>query len=232
MNTLNSFLLSYLKYGDHDAILHCFTEEYGFHSFYAKGIYAAKNKKKPYLFPLNKLNITISKAVAENSMSQISKIELPSDYFDFTEVTMNSILFFCADFLHQVLRNEGKNTNLFAEIENLRQEINDQNYDAYLVFIFKFLSISGVAPLTGEELFLNPESGLFEDRISHSFFDEPMSLIWKRLLNNEDGEDGYEVKLKRLERSAFLDSLMIYCHYHITDFYTPNSLAVVRQIFE
>lgn len=229
MQTQNCFLLSYLKYGDNDAVLHCFTVENGFQSFFAKGIYSAKNKMKPYLFPLNLLNITVFKAVAENRISRISKIELAPDHYDFQEVAMNSILFFTADFLHQVLREEGKNIMLFKEIETVRKEISAQNYDAYLVFIFKYLSISGVAPLYGDQKFLNPESGIFEDHISHPFFDEAISSLWKRFLNSTDA---YEMRLKRDERSSFLDALMIYCRIHITGFYTPNSLAVVRQIFE
>lgn len=229
MQTQNCFLLSYLKYGDNDAVLHCFSLENGFQSFFAKGIYTAKNKMKPYLFPLNLLTITVSKIVADNKIARISKIELAPNHYDFDEVTMNAILFFTADFLHQVLREEGKNQVLFNEIEILRREISIQNYDAYLSFIFKFLSISGVAPLYDDQEFLNPESGLFEAQISHSFFNESMSKLWKLFLNTENG---YEIKLKRDDRSSFLDSLMIYCRIHITGFYTPNSLAVVRQIFE
>ncbi|QOW11800.1 DNA repair protein RecO [Kaistella flava (ex Peng et al. 2021)] len=229
MQTQNCFLLSYLKYGDNDAVLHCFSLENGFQSFFAKGIYSARNKMKPYLFPLNLLNITVSKVVAENRIPRISKIELAPDHYDFDEVTMNSILFFTADFLHQVLREEGKNLVLFNQIETVRKEISIQNYDAYLVFIFKFLSISGVAPLYGDQKFLNPESGVFEDAISHPFFDESISALWKRFSNTTNG---YEIRLKRDDRSSFLDSLMIYCRIHINGFYTPNSLAVVRQIFE
>lgn len=229
MQTQNCFLLSYLKYGDNDAILHCFSLDNGFQSFFGKGIYSAKNKMKPYLFPLNLLTITVSKIVIENKISRISKIELPLEHYDFDRVAMNSILFFTADFLHQVLREEGKNLVLFSEIEAVRKEISAQNYDAYLVFIFKFLSISGLAPLDGVQKFLNPESGVFEDELSHPFFDESISMLWKRFSNSSSG---YEIKLKRGERSSFLDSLMIYCRIHINGFYTPNSLAIVRQIFE
>ncbi len=229
MQTQSCFLLSYLKYGDNDAVLHCFSAESGFISFFAKGIYAAKNKKKPYLSPLNLLNITTSKGSSEHRITRISKIELPSDYFDFDEVVMNSLLFFSADFLHQVLRGESRNEVIFNEIQMLRTEIHVRNYDAYLVFIFKFLAISGVAPLSEDKKYLNPESGLFEDDISHASFSEAISDLWKRFLNTADG---YEITLKRDDRSLFLDSLMIYCQFHITGFYTPNSLAVVRQIFE
>ena len=229
MQTQSCFLLSYVKYGDNDAVLHCFSAENGFISFFAKGIYAPKNKKKPYLSPLNLLNITTSKGGSEHNISRISKIELPPDYFDFEEVVMNTLLFFSADFLHQVLRGESRNDVLFNEIQTLRTEIHIRNYDAYLVFIFKFLAISGFAPFSEDKKYLNPESGLFEDHISHSLFNESMSELWKRFL---DTADGYEIRLKRDDRSLFLDSLMIYCQIHITGFYTPNSLAVVRQIFE
>ena len=229
MHTQSCFLLSYLKYGDNDAILHCFSLENGFQSFFAKGIYAARNKKKPYLFPLNLLSITISKVVPENKIARISKIELAPDYFDVEEVAMNAVLFFIADFLHQVLREEGKNQTIFNEIEIIRKELSVQNYDAYLVFIFKFLAISGVTPLYEDKKFLNPESGLFENEISHSFFNEDISFLWKQFLTTADG---YQIRLKRNDRSSFLDSLMIYCQFHLTGFYTPNSLAVVRQIFE
>ena len=109
MITINCFILSYVKYGDHDAVLHCFCEECGFQSFFAKGIYSSKNKKKPYLFPLNLLNITLSKTSNHQSISNVSKIELAPGFYDFNEVKINSILFFAADFLHQILRNEAQN---------------------------------------------------------------------------------------------------------------------------
>ena len=229
MQTQTCFLLSYLKYGDNDAILHCFCSENGFQSFFAKGIYAIKNKKKPYLFPLNLLNITITKVVSDQKIARISKIELAPDHYTFDDVAMNTILFFTADFLHQVLREEGKNPVLFEQILKVRKEISMQNYDAYLVFILQFLTISGIAPFSEDKKFLNPESGLFEEVMANPIFDEKVSALWKIFLRHENA---YELRLKRDERSVFLDSLMIYCHIHITGFYTPNSLAVVRQVFE
>lgn len=229
MQTQTCFLLSYLKYGDHDAILHCFSEEVGFTTFFVRGIYAPKNKKKPYLFPLNKLLITTSKGNNENSISRVSKIELASAHFDYNSVAVNSILFFTADFLNQVLRNEGASELLFEEIGILREQINQDNYDAYLSFIFRFLVISGISPLPLDQQYLNPESGTFEEYISHQIFNENISSVWKSFLQTSEI---YGLKLKREERSDFLDSLMIYCQIHINGFYTPKSLAIVREIFD
>lgn len=229
MDTQSCFLLSYLKYGDNDAILHCFTKENGFHSFFAKGIYTAKNKKKPYLYPLSLLNITTSKALSSSGISRISKMEMDSDSFDFSEISMTTILFFIADFLHQVLREESANFAIFDEINNLKREISLGNSGAYLSFIFKFLKISGLAPLNGEGVYLNPESGVFDHEIAHRIFNKEISELWKIMVSTNST---YSLDMKRNQRNAFLDSLMIYCQFHLNSFYTPNSLAVVRQVFE
>jgi DNA repair protein RecO (recombination protein O) len=229
MKIQKCFLLSYVKFGDNDAVLHCFSEENGFQSFFAKGIYSAKNKKKPYLFPLNFLNITVSKPVENNTISRISKIELGNEYYDFEEISRTSILFFLADFLHQVLREEGFNRTIFDEINSVRKEISSGNSNASLGFLIRFLQISGLAPLPNSAGFLNPESGLFEPVISHAFFDENISQIWSIFLSSENV---YAIRLKRNQRNEFLDSLMFYFQVHITGFYTPQSLAIVRQIFE
>ncbi|MBU4538437.1 MAG: DNA repair protein RecO [Weeksellaceae bacterium] len=229
MHNQTCFLLSYVKYGDNDAVLHCFSAEAGYHSFFAKGIYSAKNKKKPYLFPLNLLNITVAKSNNQRAISTVLKLELAPGFYDFDDVRINSILFFTADFLHQILREEHQNARAFKEIEVFRKEIASKNYDCYISLIFQFLIISGVAPLFKEEKYLNPESGTFTDEIAHPFFTEEISSIWKIYLTTENI---YEIQLKRKVRNSFLDSLMIYYHLHFSGFYTPNSLAVLRQIYE
>ena len=229
MFTQTCYLLSYVKYGDNGAVLHCFSADTGYQSFFARGIYSSKNKKKPYLLPLNLLNITVAKPNAQKGISTASKIELSAGIHDFNDVKINSVLFFTADFLHQILREEHQNEWAFREINDFRDEISLNNHDSHLSLIFKFLKISGIAPLLGDSKYLDPESGTFKEEISHPIFTEEISKLWKSFLNEPNT---YSLKLRRAERNAFLDSLMIYYHLHFTGFYTPNSLAVLRQIYE
>ena len=226
MQNQTCFLLSYIKYGDHDAFLHCFSAETGYQSFFVKGIYSAKNKKKPYLFPLNLLNISLRKT---GRTSTVSKLELAADSPGFTEIKINSILFFVADFLQQILREEGQNSAAFREISRFQEEVNKNNLDAYIALIFNFLMITGVAPLFSEENFLDPESGTFSDKIAHPLFTKDISLLWTNYLKVDNP---YSIRLKRAERNEFLDSMMVYYHLHFSGFYTPTSLDVLRQIFE
>ncbi|AYO57220.1 hypothetical protein CO230_03195 [Chryseobacterium sp. 6424] len=44
------YLLSYIRYGDHDAVLHCFSKDAGYQSFFAKGSIHLKTRKKPTFF--------------------------------------------------------------------------------------------------------------------------------------------------------------------------------------
>lgn len=228
MQNLSCFLLSYIKYGENDAFLHCFSAEEGYQSLFAKGIYSSKNKKKPYLSPLNLLDVSVIKRGNSKPVSTISRLELASDFYDFNDVRTNSLLFFAAEFLQQILREEDRNINAFQAIHDFREEIKENNFDAYISLLFRFLEISGIAPLHAESSFLDPETGNFNAVISHALFDEKVSDIWKFYLK----ERRFENQLKRTERNAVVDSLMIYYHYHFTGFYTPNSLAVLRQIFE
>jgi DNA repair protein RecO (recombination protein O) len=222
------FLLSYLKYGDNDAFLHCFSAEEGYQSFFVKGIYSAKNKKKPYLFPLNLLRVSVFKRGNNNSISTVSKLELAEEFYDFNDVRTNSILFFIAEFLNQILKEEDQNMHSFHAIEKFREEIKLNNYDSYIILLFRFLEISGIAPLQNSKKYLDPESGTFTDIISHAIFNEEISAIWKGFLSNNTSE----IHLKRGQRNTLVDSLIIYYHQHFSGFYTPNSLAVLRQIFE
>ena len=224
----SGFLLSYIKYGENDAVLHCFTEEDGFQTYFLKGIYSKKNKKKAFLLPLNKLNFSVS-AGKSSGIQTVSRFEIVEVNDVYTDIKANTVIFFIADFLNQILRNENKNQIIFHTIDEFILELSRQNYRSHLILLIKILKIQGVAPLLGEGNYLDPETGTFSDVGTHHFFDSENSLLWKLILS---AEDPYEIKIPQVLRKKFLDSLLIYYHYHITDFKTPNSLEIIQQIFE
>ncbi|MCA6068616.1 DNA repair protein RecO [Chryseobacterium sp. RG1] len=228
MNAQSGFLLSYLKYGENDAIIHAFTENDGFQSYFLKGIYTKKNKKKAFLLPLNKLNFAVNMARG-NGIPTISKLELDHFYDLYSDINANTVVFFISDFLNQILRIENKNTVLFIGIDEFLQELDRKNYQSHLILLIKILKILGVAPLINEGQYLNPETGVFALEMAHHFFDEHNSLIWKNILSSESP---YEIKIPSKFRRNFLDSILIYYHYHFADFKTPGSLEIIQQIFE
>ena len=228
MISQNGFLLSFIKYGENDAILHCFTEDEGFQTYFLKGIYTKKNKKKAFLLPLNNLNITVG-SNKNTAIKTISKFEIAQLSDIYTDIKANAVIFFVADFLNHILRNEDKNISVFREMEVLIKQLESKNYSSHFVFLLIILRIQGVAPLLGEGNFLDPETGIFSHIETHHFFNDQTSLIWKTILTETNP---YEIKIAQSQRKNFLDSVLIYYHYHVTDFRTPDSLEVLQQIFE
>ena len=229
MATQTGFLLSYIKFGDNDAVLHCFTRENGFQSFFAKAIYASKNKNKAYLLPMNELCFTLNPKHKSGALENITKIDLVENPEFYTDIKANSIVFFAADFLNQTLRHENKQEKIYDEILKFLDELEKKNYRSHLIFLIKILKIQGLLPLLSEEKFLDPESGNFENVQHHSMFDEEISLVWKTLISHENP---YEIPMKSSVRKNLLDSILVYYHYHYSDFRIPNSLEIVQQIFE
>jgi DNA repair protein RecO (recombination protein O) len=224
--TQEVFLLSYTKYGDHDAVLHCFCRENGFESFFAKGIYAPRNKKKAFLFPLNELLLYTSDK--KKNIQNVLKIEQKNTESFSSDVRKSSILFFISDLLNQVLRNENQNVGIYSEISVFLSQLQIDNFQSHLIFIFRLLKQQGLQPLFSDKTYLNPETGNFEDVEVHHFFNKTISNIWKDLITTQDP---YSIKLSRMEKQNFLDSVLIYFHYHFTDFREPRSLEIIKEIF-
>lgn len=228
MNSQNGFLLSYIKYGENDAVLHCFTENDGFQSYFLKGIYSKRNKKKALLLPLSKLNFSIS-PLKGNGIQSVSKFELIKNKDIYTDIKANTVVFFISDFLNQNLKHENKNPSIFSCIDEFIDQLDQQNYQCHLIFLVKILKIQGVAPLMNEGNYLDPETGTFSKGLTHQLFTQEISMIWKNIISSPEP---YQIKIHSSFRKGFLDSLLVYCHYHITDFKTPASLEVIQQIFE
>jgi len=224
--TQEVFLLSYTKYGDHDAVLHCFCKENGFESFFAKGIYAPKNKKKAFLFPLNELLLYTSDK--KKNIQNVLKIEQKNTDLFTSDIRKNSILFFISDLLNQVLRNENRNADIYSEISIFLSQLQMDNFQSHLIFIFRLLKQQGLQPLFSDKTYLNPESGNFEEIEMHHFFDKDISAIWKELIISQNP---YDIKLSRFGKQNFLDSILVYFHYHFTDFREPRSLEIIKEIF-
>lgn len=227
MKSVKGFLLSNVRYGDQDAILHCFTEN-GFESFFLKNIYSRTSKKKPYLLPLNELNFILNTSGKKFSIQNISSIELVKS-IDTTDLRTNTIIFFLSDFLNSVLKKENNVVDVYCEILVLKEELEKRNFRSHLIFMIRLLKIFGLVPLTVKGNFLDPESGSFTDQPLHHYFDENISSVWRKIIETEAA---YSVEIPSSDRKKLLDSIIIYYRLHFENFHVPKSLEVVQQIFE
>ena len=228
MSCQTGFVLSYIKYGERDAIVHCFTKETGFQTYFLKGIFAPKSKKKAYLLPLNELTFTLSDKPSKTEIQLATTFDANSNFDFYTDVKANTMVFFLAEFLKKTLRNENQNLTVYNEIKQLCLELDRKNYRAHFIFLVRMIQAFGIAPLISTNTYLNQEKGLFEDTISHHLFDEHISKLWKEI---DSSALPYSLQIDPSVRKQFFDSIMLYCQFHFADFRTPDSLEIVQQIF-
>lgn len=222
----SGYLLSYVRYGDHDAILHCFTKNNGYQSFFVKGIYSPKSKKKAYLAPLNELTFIVNDT-QRKGIANINKIEQVKSVEN-ADVRISAIVFFIAEFLHQSLKTETKQEQIYDEIACFLEHLNEQYFQCHYGLLLNFLKIQGLAPLLGEGHFLDPETGCFGHQQGHQYFNQEISECWKILLIEENP---YCLRLKNELKSDFLDSILVYYMHHFPDFRFPKSLEVLKEVF-
>lgn len=228
MNSETGFLISYIKYGENDAILNAYTTETGYQTFFYKNMFSKNSKKRAFLMPFSKLSFHLSPQRKGNILTT-NRLDLVEQGDFYLDAKKNCILFFVADILNQILRNEQQNIEIYNEIDIFLSHLAEENFQSHLVFLIKMLKIQGVAPLLSINSFLNPELGVFESSQSHHLYNESVSTIWKTILNSNEP---YSIQLSNSARRSLLDGILVYFHYHISDFRNPVSLEIVQQVLE
>lgn len=228
MNSETGFLISYIKYGENDAILNAYTTETGYQTFFYKNMFSKNSKKRAFLMPFSKLSFQLNPQRKGNILTT-NRLDLVEQGDFYLDAKKNCILFFVADILNQILRNEQQNIDIYNEINVFLSHLAEENFQSHLVFLIKMLKIQGVAPLLSIQSFLNPELGVFESSPSHHLYNESVSTIWKTILNSNEP---YSIQLSNSARRSLLDGILVYFHYHISDFRNPVSLEIVQQVLE
>lgn len=228
MHIEKGYLLSYLKYSDKDAILHLFTLSEGYQSYYLRGAYTPKSKKKAYLIPLNELQLTVFPSKSKSTLKQLSTLEAIESRDWSEKIKASSVVFFVSDFLNQILREESQNPSMYYEIEKFISELSHDNFQSHLIFLARILEIQGFYPLVNDFPYLDPESGAFVQRQTHHLFHKDISDLYRQILLNDSP---YEVKITSSVRKAFLETLMVYYQYHLANFKVPRSLEIVQELF-
>lgn len=221
------FLLSYVKFGESDAVAHFFTRERGYKSYFVRGLYSKQNKKKPFMLPLAHLELSTSEK-PRGSMEVVHSLHLLGSTDAHQDVKSGTVLFFVADILNQILRNETSGAALWPLLLEFLTEIARGNYSAHLVLLVQLCEALGVEPLLSDAPFLNPEKGIFQAEPAHAAFGRNTSDHFRILL---DHPEPFSIHLRQQERKELLTALMIYYEHHVPEFKTPASLMVLKELF-
>ena len=231
-----AIVISKIKYGDHDLIVKCYTEELGVVSYMLKGILKSKRGNKTAYFQLLSL-LQIETIHKENrSLQNIKEVRLNRIYLSLhTDVLKSAIVMFLAEILTNTLIEEEKNKALFNYIETtfLWLDEHDNFSNFHLLFLLNLTRFLGFYPDTTQiDLnYFNLAEGKFETSETHNYTISGQNLILLKRLLGINFDELHTIKLNSKQRQSFLKTMLLYFDLHLSGFKEPRSLQLFNQVF-
>lgn len=236
METCKAVILRTIPYSDTQKIIQVYSLEKGYFSLISpSSLFKRKNS------PLHPMQITEIEYF-ENETGGLYKLRsgwpvanLPNLYFDIFKM---NILLLWGEILNLVLKNEGKNENLFQFISQSLEYLNSTRKDIAnfnLFFLYRLASLLGYKINTDtwqEGHVFNIHDGNFCAPGSSIF---PVSgpntaRIIYRLCTCEVDELR-DIPLNREARNILLDIILLFFSIHLNINFNIKSIQVIREVF-
>lgn len=233
---IRGILLKSIQYSETQKIIHVYSREKGYMSFITPSlIFKRKNK------PIHLMQV-VEIEYFENEKGSLQKLQTTTPvintvnlYFDVYK--MNIILLW-GEILNLILRNEGKNENLFDFIEKSLEYLNITQKDIgnfNLFFLYRLVSLIGFkinTPTWKENYVFNVEDGSFYSFSAHSpYISGPNTAKIIYQLCTCPLEDLKNIPLNRQSRNILLDVILLFFSIHLNINFNIKSIQVIREIF-
>jgi DNA repair protein RecO (recombination protein O) len=228
MTPVSAFVLSYIKFQDHHAILKVYSLEHGFDTYFMSNIYNKKNKLKPLLAPLNQVKI-MAQDQQKGNLKTVKSMALNQNYSIASNLYNNSILLFMADMLGQILSKEGGNSTIYKHLQAFVLSLAHQNTQAHVHLLIKLTQALGIAPLLSAGWHLNVETALYDAVPSSALhLSQELSALWKQIVANDWPFD----TLPNFKNAEAMKSIFAYYQYHYPNFREPEAYQIIKEMFE
>lgn len=230
-----AIVISSLRYQEKSLIVKCFTESDGLKSYFIRDAFSSRKsaQKIAYFQPLNILEI---EAIHKNkgSLEYFKEIKLAQPYYTITaDIAKTTIAIFISEMLHHSIREEETNGKLYHFLETalLWLDSHDEVANFHLILLLevtKFLGFYPEKPLNDNAYFEMTE-GVFIPQETLSCLTAQETQLLKRLMVLKFDNSGKTFHVT--ERQALLKILLDYYAFHLDGFRRPNSLEVLKEVF-
>ena len=231
-----AIVLSSLKYGDTSLIIRCYTQDFGLKSFIAKGVFSKKKRNTSLYFPLAEIDLSFQPKSNEQQLVFLKSAQT-SYYYESLHFhpIKSAIVFFLAEILNLVLKEEADNPELYFYIENSLKEFDqkkDDFADFHLIFLLQLSYFLGFYPnLEIDGNLFDLENGFFTNSNSSiNMLKADETVLFKKLLELHFSEDSKNT-FNQSQRSLLLEILVKYYQIHTNNFKKPKSLQVLHELF-
>lgn len=231
-----AIVLSSLKYGDTSLIIRCYTQDFGLKSFIAKGVFSKKKRNTSLYFPLAEIDLSFQPKSNEQQLVFLKSVQT-SHYYESLHFhpIKSAIVFFLAEILNLVLKEEADNPELYFYIEHSLKEFDqkkDDFADFHLIFLIQLSHFLGFYPnLETDGNLFDLENGFFTNSNSSiNMLKAGETVLFKKLLELHFSEDSQNT-FNQSQRSLLLEILVKYYQIHTNNFKKPKSLQVLHELF-
>ncbi len=226
--TTEAVVLHLQKYNDKTCILHTYTRNGGRMQYIVH--ISRKGSMSASLQPLSIVEIeafTNNKASQMQHIKSVRLIYVPGQN-DFNRLSVN---LFIAEVLYKILRHPLADSQLFDFIvETIQKNDGRQSVaNSHLQFLIHLTTYLGITPsMDTDDDWLDMRTGVtqLQRPIHRDFFTkDEMGKIDALSCSTE-------IVLSRAERQVLLEKLCRYYELHITDFRTPKSLDILKELFD
>ncbi len=238
ISTTRAIVLTHLRYGDSNLIVHLYTEYMGRQTVFVKGAFGKKSPARAVLFqPLHLIETDLHHRT-NRQMQRISNVQMlfPFQSIPFDPVK-NCIALFIAEILYKTLKEEETNPDLFDFLIHTIQTLDlNKNGTAnfHLMFLIHFSRYLGFYPNTdqsSENLWFDSQKGIFAALPTIS---SPL-MEYNQLLRQLLGlsfEHLDHLQINHHQRNCLTEFLLNYYSMHLDSFGKIKSFPVLRNVFQ
>ena len=239
LETTRGIVLHYNRYGDDSAIVDIFTESRGSISFLVRD---RRGQRKgglhtTLLRPLNIVELVFDYRTT-SSLQRIQELHIAHCYTSLPyNPTKETIALFLSEFLHNVLRSEVRNPDLYHYILYSLQwfdATSDGMANFHIAFLIRLAYYLGFWPNIDKGNMLSffdlKDSIATDTAPAHTFFLMGEEAQKVPLLLRMNVRNMHSFRLNRQQRNRILDILTAYYKLHVPEFRDLRSLAVLREV--
>lgn len=224
ISTTKAIVLSAMKYKDSSLIVTCYTMSHGVQSYILHHVLKSKKGKinPGYFQVLSQLELQVNHK-PNQSLQKISEVKLQHTYTSLqTNIYKSTVALFLAEILHNCLKEEEENQDLYNYLEAalLWYDIHDFNANFHLLFLIKLSQHLGIYP--------------DEHKLNQNFFyyeKNQTKIEGLKLLFGANFDDLHVIKYSAQMRQEILNEILQYFNVHLGVFKKPKSLRILHDVF-
>ncbi len=241
LHKTKGIILRTIKYGETSIIASVYTESFGLQSYIVKGVRKASKKTS------SKENFFLAAAILDMQVyhNELKNLQFIKEFqwaflyqTIFFDVIKNAVAMYIVELFHHCIKQPENNSELFYFLNNSLINLDEKNksFTANLPLFFtlhlgRLLGFEFNGKFSEAMPVLDLIEGSFvKDIPLHSYFLQNDEARITSQIASANFDELEKIQLNKKMRRELLQSYLQYISFHISDFKTLKSIAVLQQI--